>query len=110
MAYHTTDGLSEVSASIGWEDERYFTKEYPDMDYLSESDIQALDEAIERVSKMSFNDILSDTHGKEWERVFNSKRSGKKVMDPLRIAEEGGADQSTLAYLKEFIELKKALG
>lgn len=110
MAYHLTDGLSEVSASIGWRDERYFTKEEPDMDYLSESDVQALDEAIERVSKMSFNDIFSDTHGKEWERVFNSKRSGKKVMNPLRIAEEGGADQSTLAYLKEFIELKKALG
>ena len=26
---------------------------------------------------MSFNDIFSDTHGKEWERAFNSKKSGK---------------------------------
>ena len=110
MSFHKNDGLLEVSSSIGWKDERYFAKEEPDMDYLSESDIQSLDEAIARVSKMSFNDIFSDTHGKEWERVFYSKKSGKKVMDIVKIAEEGGADQSTLAYLKEYIELDKALG
>ena len=109
VEFHKTDGLFEVSSSIGWEDERYFAKEDPDMDYLSASDIQSLDKAIERVSRMSFNDIFSDTHGKEWERAFN-KKSGKKVMDILKIAEEGGADESTLAYLKEYLELEEALG
>lgn len=108
--YHKTDGLLDVSASIGWEDERYYAKEDPDLDYLSESDIVSLDKAIERVSKMSFNDIYADTHGKEWERAFNSKNNGKKVMDIISIAEEGGADESTLEYLKEYIELEEALG
>lgn len=110
MDFHVNDGLLEVSDSIGWKDERYFAKEDPDLDFLSESDIQSLDEAIARVSKMSFDDIYSDTHGKEWERAFYSNKKGKKVMDLVKIAEEGGADESTLAYLKDYIELDKALG
>lgn len=110
MSFHKDDGLMEVAESIGWKDERYYAKEDPDMDYLSESDIQCLDKAIERVSKMSFNDIFSDTHGKEWERAFNTKKGGKKVMDTIKIAEEGGADEATLEYLKEYLELEKALG
>lgn len=110
MAFHENDGLRDVSDSIGWKDERYFAKEDPDMDFLSESDIQSLEEAIARVSKMSFDDIYTDTHGNEWERAFKSKKKGKKVMDIVKIAEEGGADESTLAYLKEYIELEKALG
>lgn len=110
IEYHKADGLLDVSSSIGWQDERFFAKEDPDLDYLSESDIKSLDEAIARVSQMSFDDILSDTHGKEWERAYNSKKGGKKVMDIIRIAEEGGADKATLAYLKDYIELEKALG
>ena len=110
MSFHLTDGLKDVADSIGWKDEFYFAKEEPDLDYLSQSDISSLDEAIERVSKMSFNEIVYGTHGREWERAFNSKKSGKKVMDILKIAEEGGADESTLAYLKEYLELEKALG
>lgn len=104
MHFHQTDGLLEVSASIGWEDERFFIKEEPDMDYLSSSDIQSLDAAIDRVTNMSFNDILSATHGREWERAFKSKKRGKKIMDTLKIAEEGGADDSTLEYLKEYLD------
>lgn len=110
MSFHRSDGLMDVASSIGWEDERYYAKEEPDMDYLSKSDIQCLEQAIDRVSKMSFNDIFAETHGPEWERAFNSTKRGKKVMDLLKIAEEGGADASTLAYLKEYIELEKALG
>lgn len=109
ITFHKTDGLLAVVPSIGWKDERYFAKEDPDLDYLSSSDIQSLDKAIDRVSKMNFNDIYSDTHGKEWERAFNSKKHGKKVMDILKIAEEGGADKAMLAYLKEHLELEKVL-
>lgn len=109
LQFHGDDDLLRVSSSIGWKDERFFAKEKPDMDYLSKSDVQALNLAIERVSKMSFNDIFSDTHGPEWDRAFH-KGHGKKVMDTLKIAEEGGADASVLAYLKEYIELQKALG
>lgn len=109
LSFHGSDGLIDVAEAIGWKDERYFAKEDPNLDYLSESDIQSLDKAIERVSKMSFNDIYSDTHGKEWERAFG-KKSGKKVMDIVKIAEEGGADEAMLAYLKEYLELEKVLG
>lgn len=110
MSFHQSDGLLKIASSIGWEDERYYAKEEPDMDFLSKSDIQCLDKAIDRVSGMSFNDIFAETHGPEWERAYNSNKRGKKVMDLIKIAEEGGADASTLAYLKEYIELERALG
>jgi hypothetical protein len=108
-SFHTNDALSQVSESIGWDDERFSAKEQPDLDYLSMSDIEALDEAIATVSKMSFNEILSSTHGPEWTRAFNNE-SGKRVMDVVRIAKEAGADEATLQYLKEYLELESALG
>lgn len=108
-SFHTNDALSQVSESIGWDDERFSAKEQPDLDYLSMSDIEALDEAIATVSKMSFNEILSSTHGPEWTRAFNNE-SGKRVMDVVKIAKEAGADEATLQYLKEYLELESALG
>lgn len=109
LSFHTGDGLPQMSESITWENERFSAKEHPDMDYLSESDVQSLDEAIAIVSKMNFNEIYEDTHGDEWARAFNNP-SGKRVMNTLRIAEEGGADAATLEYLKEYLELERALG
>lgn len=109
MTYHLSDGLSFVSDAIGWDNERYFAKEQPDLEYLSQSDIQSLDKAIATVSKMDFNEIFRDTHGDEWTRAYNNG-SGKKVMDTLNIAKEGGADAATLQYLKEYLDIEGALG
>lgn len=109
MSFHKTDGLLSVVSSIGWKDESFFAKEEPDMDYLSSSDIKSLDQAIARVSKMSFDEIRNDTHSQEWSRAYKNGK-GKKVMNIVRIAEEGGADEAMLAYLKEYLELEKVLG
>ena len=82
LSFHMNDGLTGVSASIGWDSERYSAKEHPNMDFLSPSDIQSLDEAITKVSKMDFNSLRDNTHGKEWNRAFKSG-VGKKVMNTL---------------------------
>ena len=82
--------------------------ENPDMDYLSQSDIEAIDLAIKKVAEMSYDEIMKDTHSQEWDRVFKSKK-GRKVMDNLNIAKEGDASPEMLAYLKEYYALDRAL-
>ena len=106
--YHKNDGLRDVASSIGFDAERFTPKEEPDMDYLSPSDIEAIDLAIKKVAEMSFDEIMKDTHSQEWDRVYNSKK-GKKVMDNLNIAREGNASPEMLEYLKEYYALERAL-
>ncbi len=107
--YHKTDGLIGIADAIGFDSEVFFPKENPDMDYLSKSDVEAIDSAIKRVAEMSFDDIVKDTHSQEWDRVFNGGKKGRKVMDNLNIAKEGNASPEMLEYLKEFFALEDAL-
>lgn len=108
IEFHKNDGLIDVAAVVGFDAEQFTAKESPDMDYLSASDIEAIDSAIKKVAAMSFDDIKEDTHSEEWNRVFHSKR-GKKVMDNVNIAREGNASPEMLEYLKEYLALENAL-
>lgn len=107
-SYHEHDGLLDVATAIGFESERFFSKEKPDMDYLSPSDVEAINLAIQKVAAMSFDEIVKDTHSEEWDRVFHSKKRNK-VMDNLNIAKEGNASPEMLDYLKEYYALERAL-
>ena len=111
IAFHKTDGLIEIAEAIGFDSEVFFPKENPDMDYLSKSDVDAIDSAIKRVAEMSFDDIVKDTHSEEWNRVYNGGKGkkGRKVMDNLNIAKEGDASPEMLEYLKEYFALEDAL-
>lgn len=100
-SYRLNDGLKEVSKAIGFEDEMFVPKEDADINYLSPSNIACLDEAIDEVSKLSFEDILNMTHGKEWQRAYSSEPN--KMMDNIAIAQEGGASEDELNYLRENI-------
>lgn len=77
------------------------------MDYLSPSQLDCLDKALNEVGQMDFNEILNTTHQEEWRRAFNDPNS--KEMNPIAIAREAGADDAALEYLKNNIELDKAL-
>ena len=99
IIYHESDGLKEVAEAIS------LPKETGDMDGLSKSNIDCLKEAIAEVSAMSFEQILQASHGKEWQRAYDSDR----VMDYLEIAKEGGLEGQELDYLKESLELDALL-
>lgn len=96
------EGLDIIADSIGFENESFFAKEEPDLACLSASDIESLDEAIEKVASMDFGKIVRDTHGTEWQRAYYHTQS--KVMDNLNIAREGGANEAIIEYLKESLE------
>lgn len=99
------NGLDGIAKSIDFDNEKFIAKEDADIRYLSPSAIECLDEAIAKVAGMYFDDIVKDTHGKEWNRAYHNSTS--KVMDDLNIAREGGADDSIVEYLRENLELNK---
>ena len=103
LNYHRSDDMHLASDAINFKSGRYSAKEDPNMDFLSKSDIESLNYGIEKVAKMSFNQIKEDTHGMEWNRASNSK-SSLKEMNLLNIAKEGDASSDALRYLEDFLE------
>ena len=103
MYFHRNDDLHLVYDSISFSDEIFTADENPDMNYLSSSAIECINEALEVVSSMSFEDIDNATHGNQRNRAYNNP--GSKNMSYLAIAKEGGADESSISYLKENLEL-----
>lgn len=93
--------------AIGFEYESFQAKESVDMDFLSVSEIECLNEAIAKVASMNFAEIKDDTHGEEWKRAFNGSCH---IMDDLAIAKEGGADDTIVCYLKEALTIDEILG
>ena len=107
LAYHGNSPLKSVSEAIGFQDEIFYPTEEADCDVLSQSNIECIAEAIKIVASMDFDEIVADTHGEEWTRVWNSKT---RFMDDIMIAKEGGADESVISYLQEALDLEEMLG
>lgn len=103
MYFHRNDDLHLVYDAISFSDEIFSATEEPDMNYLSVSAIECINEALKEVSSMTFDDIVNATHGEEWTRAYNNP--GSKQMNYLAIAREGGVDESSFSYLKENLEL-----
>ena len=107
LAYYGNSPLKLIADTIGFQDEVFYAKEDADCDFLSQSNIECIDEAIAKVASMDFDEIVADTHGDEWNRVWNSK---SRFMDDIMIAKEGGADDSIISYLQEALDLEEMLG
>ena len=103
LYFHRNDDLHLLYDSISFSEEVFSANEEPDMNYLSPSAIECINDALKEVSAMSFDEIVNATHGEEWERAYNNP--GSKQMNYLAIAKEGGADDFSLSYLEESLEL-----
>lgn len=107
LNYYKNSGIRSVADAIGFQDELFYAKENADCDVLSQSNIECLNEAIEKVASMDFDEIVADTHGDEWNRAWNSSNH---FMSDVMIAKEGGADDSIISYLQEALDLEEMLG
>lgn len=84
----------------------------PDMDELSASEIRCLDKFISDFRDMKSEDISAFSHeDSAWRAAFErwKKDPQQWTMSILEIAEAGGANPNTLAYIKENIELEQSL-
>lgn len=57
------------------------------------------------ICSAKFEDILTMTHGKEWQRAYSSDTD--KMMDSIAIAKEGGANEEEFDYLKDNISFSE---
>ena len=99
--------LSRIAATINYQDESFTANEQPDMECLSKSNIECLDEAIKEVSRMKFDKLMANTHGAEWTRAFYKSTNHK--MDDLNIARENGASEEVLGYLADSLAINELL-
>jgi phosphoribosylamine-glycine ligase len=77
------------------------------LDYLSETEIEELDKSIKENATMHYNDLKEKSHGREWNRAFNS--SGRKVMDVVGMARDAAASEAMIEYITEELELEEFL-
>lgn len=84
----------------------------PDMDELSVSEIKCLDRYIEEFRDMKSEEISAISHeDSAWKAAYERWKKDPQQwnMSILEIAEAGGANANTLAYIKENLELDQAL-
>lgn len=79
----------------------------PNMDYISKSEIEALDASIDENEHLTFSQLKSKSHDSAWYEAYN--RLGSKTMSSISMAKASGADEATLEYIQEQIELEEAL-
>ena len=96
------EGLEEVVAKY----HNYYLKllKEPDLDYLSESDIECLEESIEENKNLSFDELTEKSHDLAYNKA-------SWVISYFDIARAAGADEKVLKYIEhqlvsESIELQ----
>ena len=85
---------------------------HTDMDELSVSEIKCMDAYIEKFRGMKSEDISALSHeDAAWQAAYERWKKDPEQWDMsiLEIAEAGGANPNTLAYIKENIELAQAI-
>lgn len=68
----------------------------PDMDELSESDVECLDWALDRFSGSSFGQLTEVSHGPAWTAAERHRE-----IDMIAIAEENNASEEVLRHLAD---------
>ena len=85
-------------------------KETPDMDELSKSEVECLNESIKDNGGLPFSKLTNKSHDSAWYKAWRNpvgKRGDK--MDIVDIAIAANADEHTIEYIKEELELEAAL-
>lgn len=77
----------------------------PNMEYLSQSEVYALDRAIQYVRTHNFEEIKKATH----DRFYEAARGERRAMTTEEIALSGGATPGMVAYINEQTKIDRAL-
>jgi len=80
-------------------DKIIIAKVEPDIEEISESELECLNESLEENKYLSFNELSEKSHDLAWNRANINDE-----MDVLDIAESGGASQEMLKYISILVE------
>jgi len=107
------NGRNTITSSLSIDAETKYVlspKEKPDMDELSKSEVECLNESIKENGGLSFIELTNKSHDSAWRKAWSNpvgKRGGKMGIVDIAIA--ANADDQIIKYIKEDIELEAAL-
>jgi uncharacterized phage-associated protein len=104
--------LCLIADSLEVPDPSYYfiltAKELPDMDELSESDIELLDKSIAENKDLSFSELSAKSHDLAWESAWN--KSHNSAIDDILMAKAAGANDDMIEYIEENKLIKALIG
>jgi uncharacterized phage-associated protein len=68
------------------------SKVEPDMDWLSQSEVSCIDEAIAEIGNLNFSELSDRSHDSAWKSDYYMKTE--------KIAKAGGANEDMIAYIR----------
>lgn len=103
--------LWEIANALGHEegtaDYYLFAKEKPDMEELSVSDVELLDDAITKYVGMRYGELRNISHDEAWRAAY-SKQNNSPI-DPHASARAAGATDGMMAFIGEIETFDEAL-
>ena len=81
-------------------------KREADLDYLSQSERECLDEAISENAGLTFDQLKQKSHDTAWQEAY---QSNDDLMSTVSIAKAAGANEAMLEYIIDQLEVEKAL-
>lgn len=112
VLYNTIKGeksiLSDMKKDIHVVEYYLLPKRGADADYLSQYDMDILDECISKYGKMEFTELEKTSHTSCWEKARSQK--GSHVIAPGDIARDGGANEELVKYINDSIAFDEVFG
>ncbi len=81
-------------------------KREADLDFLSKSGMECLDESIRENVGLTFDQLKQKSHDAAWQEAYQGKGD---LMSNIAIAKAAGADEAMLQYIADQLEIDKAL-
>lgn len=78
------------------------------MDYISRSEVEALDESISENACLPFGLLRNKSHDKAWYEAYH-QMNGTNIISPITMLEAMNADESVIEYVKEQMEIEEEL-
>jgi uncharacterized phage-associated protein len=81
----------------------------PNLDEFSESDLECLNEATDKVSGLSYNERREKSHDPAYTQAWITKKDrSSNAIDIIDIARAGGADNEMIKFIREELEFLNA--
>lgn len=93
------ESITEASKLITTRGYKVTAIQEADLDWLSKSEIDCLDESIEENKGLSFVQLTDKSHDSAWDNAYH-------YMDKIEIAKAGGANEAMVNYISSKQELK----
>ena len=84
------------------------SKREANVNFLSKSEIDALDQSIVEHESMTFGQLMKKSHDAAWDEA-NNRVNGTNVISPISMAKVMNADEAMLEYIEEQMQIAAAL-